>query len=418
VNPIMPRRWVRAGALAAAAASIVLLFARSWRIDYPYSIDFQVYWLAGSRVAAGDSRSLYDPGGGPEAGVPLTMARNEFKNLPIVAGVFVPLAALDYLEAKRAFWWIGLASLLGTGVLLGRFVLPEALGDAWIRTFLAVAGVCSVAPAHTTLRHGQTTAVVTLVLAGYAVAQLRRREALAGALLGAASIVKLPALALAALEALRRRFRTLGAWLAVVAGTVAVSVAALGTTLHGRYAHGLLEHAGTVMTGHNNQSIAAVVHRLSHVSDPYAWEPRPLPRGDRIATAVVTAVLALVLWRGLLAGGEPDPDRFRLEFPAVLAFGIVALPVAWDHYFLLLVPGLASLAAGLRDRGLLAGPAAVLTLGAAFLLLAVPTPQGVLDASAGGGVAWSLWVSHYFFGAVAVLALAVWGARSPGRRHG
>lgn len=414
----MPRRWIRTGALAAAAASIVLLLARSWRIDYPYSIDFQVYWLAGSRVAAGDSRSLYDPGGGPEAGLPLAMERNEFKNLPIVAGGFVPLAALDYLQAKRAFWWIGLASLLGTAALLGRFVLPAALGDAWVRTSVAVAGVCSVAPAHITLRHGQTTAVVTLVLTGYGIAQLRRRQALAGALLGAASAVKLPALALAALEALRRRFRTFGAWLAVVAGTLAVSVAAFGPTLHGRYADGLLEHAGMVMTGHNNQSIAAVIHRISHAGDAYDWEQRPLPRGDRIATAVVTALLALVLWRGLLAGGGPDLDRFRLEFPGVLAFGIVALPVAWDHYFLLLVPGLASLAAGLRDRGLLARPTAVATLGAAFLLLALPTPQHVLDAGAQRGVAWSLWTSHYFIGAVVVLALAVWGARSPGSRRG
>jgi len=420
----VPRRWIRAGALTAAAVSLVLLFARSWRIDYPYSIDFQVYWLAGSRVAAGDSRSLYDPGGGSEDGLPLAMPANEFKNLPIVAVAFVPFATLEYLEAKRVLWWIGLASLLAAAALTGRSILPAALGDGWTRTALAVAGMCSLAPAHTTLRHGQTTAVVTLALTAYAAARLQRREALAGVLLGAASVVKLPTLALAGLEALRRRFRTLAAWLAVVAITAVASVAAFGPTLHGRYADGLVQHAGTVMTGHNNQSIAAVVHRISHASDAYAWEPRPLPRGDRIATLIVTVLLAAALWRGLLAGrarGGSDLDRFRLEFPAVLAFGIVAMPVAWDHYFLLLAPGLASLAAGLRNRGLLARPIAVATLAVAFLLLAAPTPQRVLDAGAQGGLSWALAVSHYFIGAALVVGLAAWGFRGAApseRAHG
>jgi hypothetical protein len=48
-----------------AVAALGLLVARSWRIDYAYSIDFQTYWLAGSRVASGQAAMLYAPGGGP-----------------------------------------------------------------------------------------------------------------------------------------------------------------------------------------------------------------------------------------------------------------------------------------------------------------------------------------------------------------
>ena len=32
-----------------AVSALALCVARSWRIDFPYSIDFQVYWLAGKR---------------------------------------------------------------------------------------------------------------------------------------------------------------------------------------------------------------------------------------------------------------------------------------------------------------------------------------------------------------------------------
>ena len=94
-----------------AVASVCLLVARSWRIDQPYSIDFQTYWLAGSRVAAGEAEDLYRPGGGPAEGIPLELPANEFKNLPIVSALFVPFARTAYLTAKRIFWWVGLGAL-------------------------------------------------------------------------------------------------------------------------------------------------------------------------------------------------------------------------------------------------------------------------------------------------------------------
>ena len=404
--------WIRAAALSAAAASLVLLFARSWRIDYPYSIDFQVYWLAGSRVAAGEADRLYEPGGGPERGLPLTLPRNEFKNLPIVSLAFVPFAGLDYPAAKRLFWWIGLASLLGSAILIGAYVLPETVGDVWIRVGWAVALLCSMAPAHTSLRHGQTTPVVLLALTGYVVAELRRRRTAAGALLAAASLVKLPVLGLAALDAVRRRWRVFATWLAVLASIVALSVILFGPALHVPYLQGLGEHAGTVMTGHNNQSVVAVVQRLAHGVAVYDWEPRPLSWSLRVAAAIVTALLGAGVWRALVrfpaAGDPPDAARFRLETPAVLAFGIVAMPVAWDHYFLLLAPLVAALATGLL-RGGSSRPFVSATLALCYLALALPTPQAVLDGASDWGLPGSLLISHYFFGAVLVLGLAAAG---------
>ena len=103
-----------------------------------------------------------------------------------------------------------------------------------------------------------------------------------------------------------------------------------------------------------------------------------------------------------------------LEIPAVLAFGIVALPVAWDHYFLLLAPALAMLAVGLEGHGLLARPAVAVSFGAAVLALALPTPQALLDRAGAMGWPARLVLSHYLIGALVVIALAVrglWAAR-------
>ena len=111
-----------------AVLALTLCVVRSWRIDYPYSIDFQVYWLAGKRVAHGEGASLYAAGGGPDDGTPLRMAAHEFKNVPLVAWAFAPFASLPYLEAKRAFWWLSLACLVAGGALGGAGLLSRRAG--------------------------------------------------------------------------------------------------------------------------------------------------------------------------------------------------------------------------------------------------------------------------------------------------
>jgi len=414
---IAARRWAVAAALA-ALLSLALLGVRSWRIDYPYSIDFQVYWLAGSRVAAGEAASLYEPGGGPAEGVPLEMPRFEFKNLPIVSLAFVPFAALDYTSAKRVFWWVSLGALLASAALLGRFVVPERLGDAGTRIAWAIALLCFMAPAHTSLRHGQTTPLVLLALTAYVALSLRRRPVPAGACLAVAGAVKLPVLVLIGLETVRRRWRTVTASLAVLTVIVVLSLAIFGRGLHRQYLAGLGQHAGTVMTGHNNQSIAAVAARLAGSAPIYDWEPKPLPAGAPAVSVVVTVLLGGVLTWGLLRRAPSmGESRALLELPAVLAFGLVVMPVAWDHYFLLLAPAVVTLAVGLHTRGMLARPAVAATLIVAFAGLAIPTPQRVLDGAPDWGWPGSLLLSHYFIGTVLVLALAVAGLTRVEKKH-
>ncbi len=406
------RRWTGIAAVLAAVLSLTVLGVRSWRIDYPYSIDFQVYWLAGSRVAAGHATSLYEPGGGPDEGVPLEMPRFEFKNLPIVSVAFVPFAGLDYVSAKRVFWWISFGALLGSAVLLGRFVLPGSLGSTGARIAWSVAMICIMAPAHTSLRHGQTTPLVLLLLTAYVVFGLRECRGLSGACLALAGVVKLPVLFLAGLEAVRRRWSTVVAWGLVLAATVAFSLVGFGLELHRQYMAGLGQHAGTVMTGHNNQSIPAVVTRLTGQTGIYDWEPRPIPAGAMAASVMVTVLLGGILAWGLARRPvRAGPQRLLIDFSAVLAFGLVVMPVAWDHYFLLLVPAVAALATGLDALGPPLRRAVLGVLGVAFAAIALPTPQRLLYGAPDWGLPGSLLLSHYFVGAVLVLVLAVAGPR-------
>ena len=92
--------------------------------------------------------------------------------------------------------------------------------------------------------------------------------------------------------------------------------------------------------------------------------------------------------------------------------------MAWDHYFLLLAPGLVALAAGLQARGLLARPAFLAGWIAATAAIALPTPQYFLERA--GEIGWpgALILSHYFLGALMVIAVAGSGLRVAARPGG
>lgn len=352
-----------------AVASVCLLVARSWRIDQPYSIDFQTYWLAGSRVAAGEAEDLYRPGGGPAEGIPLELPANEFKNLPIVSALFVPFARTDYLTAKRIFWWVGLGALAAAA-----WWTPRRRKD-WIAC-LALFAVMD--PAHVSLRHGQTTPLVLAALGGYLAARRSRRDTLAGVLLGTACLVKFPPLALLAAETVRGRRRVAtGAGLTMAAGVVA-SIAGFGLPLHEDYLRGITEHMGTVMTGHNNQSLLAVATRFSEASPTLDWTPRPAPGVARWFALVLASVMAGTLVWAVRRRSDRATGAF---FTASMALGLVALPVAWDHYFLLLGPGVFLLAAELPVGSRLRSLPWTLPFVGGVLAITVPTPHRWIEAA-------------------------------------
>ena len=416
-KPEVPH-WVRAPllpALAAAVLAMSLLALRAWNIDYDYSIDFQAYWLGGQRIATGMAPDLYAAGGGPAEGTPQALVANEFKNIPLVAAAFAPLARLPYPMAKRVFWWINLAAVMGTALVLGFGVLPSGWGPPLQRSLICLAALAVMAPTHIALRHAQTTPLITLLLALALAAALRQRNADSGLLLALALLIKWPPAFIVAADFVRGRTRSALAFTAVVVSAVALSVILFGTSLHSAYLDGVTANIGTVMTGHNNQSVAAVVTRLGGDAPVRDWTPRamaPWARG-------ITAVVSLALLAGVILSLRPTSGRAaaartrRLEFAALSALGIVLLPVAWDHYFMMLVPGLVAVAVVLSDDGLLGRPPVFLLLAASVAALALPSPTFVLDAAPGLGPLGGMLLSHYFAGALGVMALVAVAARRP-----
>ena len=380
---------------ALALLALALLAARSWRIDQPYSIDFQTYWLAGCRVAAGNGATLYDAGGGPADGIPLDLPANEFKNLPIVSLAFVPFASLDYLAAKRVYWWIALAAL---GV--AAWAVPARRAE--ITACLALVAVMD--PAHVSLRHGQTTPLVLAALAGSLALSRAGRDGPAGVLLGAACLVKFPPLALLAADAVAgRRRRAAWAVLTIAAGAAA-SVASFGPEVHRAYLRGITEHAGTVMTGHNNQSLLAVATRLFEPSPALDWTPRPAPAAARFAALAAAAALASVLLAALSRSKGAPPGA---AYTAAVALGLVALPVSWDHYFLLLAPGIYLMASEMGERGLLGRASWAVPFLLGTLAVTAPTPHALIESADRIGRAAAPGLAVECFGALVLFGVGI-----------
>ena len=405
-------------ALAALLGAAGLLVARSWTIDIPYSIDFRVYHLAGERLASGRAADLYAPQQAASEGQQVALARNEFKNLPIIAAAFIPFSWLPYLAAKRVFWILSLACLLGAAFVTARCAgrLGGRADPAWF--CLVTALFLAAAPAHISLRHGQLTPVALLGLAISLSLALSGRDRAAGAVLACAAALKIPLLALVASDVARRATRRLLWWAVASAALLASSILLFGPALHGSYLDHIFSHAGRAMTGHNNQSLDGALMRImtrdSTLNDwtPLA-EPVPVMAVRSAASVALLGVLAFALWRSRSLRG---PRALALDLPAFLSLGLLLFPVAWDHYFLFLILALPYLVcalpapAGTGERLLRLG-----SLVAAGALLMLPTPHGLLEGSHPPGLAAHIAISHYTLGALVMFLLSALGLSRCGK---
>ena len=157
----------------------------------------------------------------------------------------------------------------------------------------------------------------------------------------------------------------------VLAGLTALSV---GTSLALAYARELSRLSDVLLVAYNNQSLAATwAGRHAAASEILAWRMQPLPQGLKLASLALLATVA----GGLLDRGRSAMPPVAAPLGAVLSMVATTLftPIAWSHYYVVLViPALLLLDAGVRRR--LAWP---------FLLSAAIFALNVAPLSGGRG---------------------------------
>jgi len=330
---ILVSRRLKVVLWAAAAATAVVVngpqFVGLARPPAGGYLDFVQEWLSARNVLAGDPaylpqrESLRRRAGDDVPAFDREMRWNAHP--PVAVLVALPFGLItDYRDAHLA-WTLATFPLFVLSVL----VVARELGvrPEWWHVLPFVALTVTSFPVMTQIGQGQLNFVLLpLLVAGWA-ADRRGYPVTAGFAFGLATAVKLfPGFVFVYLL-FARRWRTLvaGAVACVLANGLAVAV--LGADAFTTYAREVVPSLGVFRTSWRNVSLPGFWQRLLN---PQGMETLAvvLALASQLAIAGVAARLA---WR---AKTEADHDR---AFAAAMIGMLLASPVAWPHYFLLLL---------------------------------------------------------------------------------
>jgi alpha-1,2-mannosyltransferase len=296
-----------------------------------FHVDFDSFWRSARAMLEG--QDIYD------TGVELVNL-----NPPVWTVLISPLGLLEPITAYRVFVLISLLVVVG---YLAWIVEELRLRPVW--TVIGVVMLLLSSPLLATLALGQVYPVLALGLVAAWVADRRDRQEISGVALGLVVALKPSLLPVLLWPLVRGRWRALLA--ALISGAVAtlVGVIALGPGATLDYIRVLREQP--VSTYWDNASLPSAAARL-FTQNPYAQTVATLPW--MVPVAYVLGIGAIVLTAIRVRHG-PEVGLW-----ALVAASLLASPIAWHNYLVLLGPGILLLLA--RGRAAMA-----------FLLLALQT---------------------------------------------
>lgn len=313
----MARRAVAVLLVGLAVAVQTWIFARygSFNLDRigsedpAYHSDFETFWRSADALARG--ADIYRTG----AGLPNL-------NPPLLTVVMAPFGLLEILPSYRLFVVITVVLVLGCLLAVAREVRLPA-----VDTGLAVGAVLLGAPLLATVGLGQIYAFLTVALTGAWLAARRGHDLAAGVGIGIAVALK-PSLApLLLLPVLRRETRTAPAAVGTAAAGTLLGVAVCGLDASLAWVRLVLDHP--VQTFFDNASLPATLVRLT--SDTGWGRPLVEVPGGLLVGSVLGGVIVLATLWALRRSG---PDALW----AVAAASLVASPVTWNTYLVVLAP--------------------------------------------------------------------------------
>ncbi len=346
--------------------------------------DFRVYYRAGERVMRGEE--IY-----PAA------EKDRFIYPPAVAIGFAPFAALPKLAAKFAWWLVNAAALIaflygGAVMLFGRATPLSAplVVAPMLLTFRFVGN---------NFHHGQINLLVLAAIVWGIVCARENRAVRAGAMLGAAILLKPFALLGALYLVIERRWRAL-AWSALAIGVLLMlPIAVFGperwASETAAYRAAVISMTERYRTMKTNQSAVAAVTRLAG-----GESSAPLDGLALIAMAFEAALVAAVVLWIIRARREQATSPWPARFAVASLFCLIPsiTPISWKSYYAaLLVPYMALTMAVWQDspRGVRGSRALWALVALSWLVNLAPT--GWINR-------WALFYSAHLVSSLLVLA--------------
>lgn len=266
---------------------------------------------------------------------------------PFSTLLVMPLSKLAPLPAKHV-WTVFNLLLLG-GVI---FMLARVSGLSVLRSAILVE---LSYPLQRNLLYGQYYIVLLAVLTAALWAAQRRRNGLAGTLVGFAAALKIFPILLVFYFLRKRDWQGLFACIFAVFISIVLSIAVLGVGIHRAYLQQVLPWTprGECLPPFNlaSSSISTVLHRL-FVYEPQ-WNPHPALHAAWLFPVLHPALQALILIPAVIwiERETRTDERTALEWSGLLlaALAISPLPASY-HFTVLLLPAAVVCSRLLTDR--------------------------------------------------------------------
>lgn len=326
------RQALMSGVLVLLGLVIHLLLWRYSEPPYLFGDFYKAYYPAAQRVWEVGPREAFQH---------LEVGVGGFVNMPILVWAFVPLLAFGYAGAGWAFLVIGLICVVATWWLLLRIADPATHIAPLLAFLLLVNG-----PMVNSLREGNSTHIVLLLLV-LALTTLRAGWPFAtGLILGFAALIKIPLLLFGVYFLLRGNWRVVAGGAAMIVIALLLSLAVHGFEVNRAWFEGnVLAYIGRVIPAFNVQSIDAFLMRLTTGPDElFDWTAHEPTAAHRIVRWLIfLALFGSNFWLMCRAAPVVEQqsgaltERDYLEYSVILVLAVVASPVSWSHYYLLML---------------------------------------------------------------------------------
>jgi hypothetical protein len=255
---------------------------------------------------------------------------------PFSALPLLPLTFFSALTAKRIWIVMNLAMLVTSVEMLYRFTALRR-STTWLITLLAIV------PLRTSFLYGQMHISVLFLMVIACIFLERKQDVAGGASIAMAAALKVYPIAFFGYLLLRRRWRGALAVAATLIVVLAIGRVLMGQEILHIYAFQQLPRSlqGEVLDPYNISfaSGASVLHRL-FLFEP-ELNPSPLLNSPTLYSILyplwqmVITVPLLFLLRPSLS--DPDPDRAKVEWAAVLLALLTLSPVPSTYHFVVLI---------------------------------------------------------------------------------
>ena len=318
-----------------------------------------------------------------------------FVNIPIVAFLFTPFSLLNEPNAQILMTALGILAILATYYSLVK--LTNIYG--WRRIVLFGIFVIN-GPLYYSLREGNTTHFVLLLLLAAVFCLQGKREIWAGVLLAIAALIKLPLVLFGFYFAARMRWQAMLGFITTLLVIVGISLLLFGINLHLTWFYQCIQpYSSKPISLYNVQSVDGFLIRLLTTPNLLnSIEPIEVDLSFKVMRFLLLALLIggsiWICWRSKTPS---TLEVHNLEFSIVLCLALITSPISWTHYYLLLL-----LPLSLYICNRLAVPknrTMVNLMVLATLLISLPVRR--ID----NVLVLRFFISHYFFGGILLLGV-------------